>query len=87
MFKFFINLFVFLTITSTGFAETSGLKDIIKSQQEKVIYFVEDFKVIYCKVCKKDPEKKPKKLCENCICRELERSLEDTLLSRIHLFS
>ena len=50
-----------------------------------MIYFVDEFKVIFCIACKKNPKKKPKKLCENCKSRELEKSLEDTITGTIHL--
>ena len=51
-----------------------------------MIYLVEDFKVIYCKVCKKKPSKKEKKICGKCAVREYCESVTDNFDGKVHTY-
>tara|TARA_X000001382_G_scaffold16143_1_gene10217 strand:+ start:3841 stop:3999 length:159 start_codon:yes stop_codon:yes gene_type:complete len=51
-----------------------------------VIYLVEDFKVIYCKRCKKKPSKKEKKICGKCAVREYCESMTDNFDGKVHTY-
>ena len=52
-----------------------------------MIYIVEDFKVIYCKFCKRKPTAKKKypKLCGKCAVREFSNSMVDNINMKLHL--
>ena len=51
-----------------------------------MIYLVEDFKVIYCKRCKKKPSTKEKKICKNCAVREYADSVTDNFDGKVHTY-
>ena len=51
-----------------------------------MIYLVDEFKVIYCKFCKRKPKKNYRKICKKCAVREISNSLADSLDGKIHFY-
>ena len=51
-----------------------------------MIYLVDDFKVIYCKRCKKKPSTKQKKICKVCAVREISQSVADNFDGKVHTY-
>tara|TARA_R100000655_G_scaffold43489_1_gene79811 strand:- start:11095 stop:11259 length:165 start_codon:yes stop_codon:yes gene_type:complete len=53
-----------------------------------VIYVVEEFRVIYCKFCKRKPTAKKTypKICKKCAVREVSNSMIDNINMKIHTY-
>ena len=51
-----------------------------------MIYIVDDFKVVYCKRCKKKPNTKEKNICKVCAVREYADSVTDNFDGKVHTY-